>query len=276
MTPGFFSAWDLSPSSGSLFTESDMTGRASLAVLGSDLADLLTPEGENSDFLLGKKLLTRDALVTVIGVLSPRGDSNDSVFFQPYQSDQGLQQFRRMSMNTQLRFTVDDPEHLDATAMLLQNWFDRLYGEEQVVISNPRSEALQLTERNTGIGLLIMFLSLAGLFIASVNVSNILMSRAMRMKKHVGILMALGASRIRIMKLFASEALGITVMGALFGTFLSIPLGQYMQSSLEISGSSRFFTLLGVLISAVLTLLFGMLPARQYSKIDPALAMRAA
>lgn len=277
VTPGFFNAWKLNTSAGSLFTESDMNGTASLVVLGSDLADLMTPEGEEPSSLLGKKLLTRDALVSIVGILEPqKGDENNNAFFSPYQSDQGLKQFRQKSMNTQLRFTVDEPEQLDDTALLLQNWFDSQYGEEQIVISNPRSEALQLTERNTGIGFLIMFLSLAGLFIASVNVSNILMSRGMRMKKHVGILMALGASRKRVMKLFGTESLGITVLGATLGTLLSIPLGQYMQRSLDISSSSWTFTLMGVLVSAALTLLFGLLPALQYSKIDPALAMRAA
>ena len=276
VTPGFFEASDLKASAGSLFTEDDMTGRSSLVVLGSELAELFTPAGEDTSNLLGKTLLTRDALVTIIGILEPGGGNNDGVFFSPYQSDQGLQDFRRMFMNTQLRFTVDDPANLDDTALQLQNWFDSQYGEQQIVISNPRSEALQLIARNTGIGLLIMFLSLAGLFIASVNVSNILMSRAMRMKKHVGILMALGASRRRVMELFGMEALGITLIGALFGTLLSIPLGEYMQSSLGITGGSEVFTLLGVLISAVLTLAFGLLPALQYSKIDPAIAMRAA
>lgn len=276
VSPGFFNAWNLQAETGSLFTESDISGTSSLVVLGSELAQLICGEGETPDTLLGKKLLTQEGLITVIGVLEPLGDSYDSIYFSPYQSDQGRSQFRRMFMNTQLRFTVDDPEHLDETALQLQNWFDSQYGEQQVVISNPRSEAEQLVERNTGIGLLIMFLSLAGLFIASVNVSNILMSRALRMKKHVGILMALGASRKRVLKFFASEALGITILGSLFGMILSVPLGQYMQGSLDITGSSWIFTLLGVLVSAVLTLFFGLLPARQYSKIDPAMAMRAA
>ena len=276
VTPGFFDAWELTASSGSLFTESDMTGTSSIVVLGAEAAELLAPEGEPPESLPGKKLLTRDGLVTVIGIAGRTGGDNDDAFFQPYQSDGGGSGFRRMFMNTQLRFTVDDPENLDETALLLQKWFDREYGEQQIVISNPRSEAVQLVSRNTGIGLLILFLSLAGLFIASVNVSNILMSRAMRMKKHVGILMALGASRRRVMELFGTEALGIILAGAVFGTFLSIPLRNYMQSSLDISRGSGIYTLLGISLSAVLTFFFGILPARQYSGIDPAKAMRAA
>lgn len=281
VSPSFFDAWDLTAASGSLFSSADLDGTSSLAVIGHDLAALLTENGQGDmDALVGKKLLTRDGLITVIGILEPTGDLNDDLFFSPYTSDAGLNGFRRMFMNTELRFTVDDPEELDAAAILLQNWFDSRFGEDQITLSNPRSQALQLISRNTGVSLLILFLSLAGLFIAAVNVSNILMSRAMRMKRHVGILMALGSSRQGILRLFAWEAAGITLAGALLGVLLSLPLNRTMQSSLSsiesMGGGGWIFTLTGVLISASLTILFGLLPARQYSKIDPAVAMRAA
>ena len=278
VSTGFFDAWDIRAASGSLFSESDLDGTSSLAVLGHDFAELLAEEtGDGTEGLVGKKLLTRDGLITVIGILEETGDLNDDLFFTPYTSDGGLNSFRRMFMNTELRFTVEDPDDLDGAAALLQDWFDSRFGEDQITLSNPRSQALQLVSRNTGVSLLILFLSLAGLFIAAVNVSNILMSRAMRMKKHVGILMALGSSRKGILKLFAWEAAGITLFGSILGALLSLPLSWTMQSSLDIIGSGSWvFTLLGVLISAALTLLFGLLPARQYSKIDPAVAMRAA
>ena len=276
VTNGFFNAWQLKPLYGSLFSQDEFSGTSSVTVLGYDLARLLLPEGASLSSLPGKKLLTREGLVTIVGVLDKGDEENSMAFFSPYQADGGRQSFRRMFMNTQLRFTVDDPALLDETAGQLRSWFDSRYGKQQIVLSNPRAEALQLVKRNTGLGMLILFLAMASLFIASVNVSNMLMSRSVRMKKHVGILMALGASRKDIFLLFAREAGGIVLAGAFLGALLSIPLEQYMSRALEVSGHSWLFTLSGVLLSAVLTLLFGLLPSRQYSRIDPALAMRAA
>ena len=66
------------------------------------------------------------------------------------------------------------------------------------------------------------FLALAGLFTASINVSNILLSRAMRRQKSVGILMALGSTRRNIFNLFFSEALIIGAIGAVLGTGFSL------------------------------------------------------
>ncbi|QEN08210.1 FtsX-like permease family protein [Oceanispirochaeta crateris] len=273
VTPGYFDAWDTQLVAGSLFSEQDMTGNSSIVVLGQDLADSLLEEGSDYDSLLGRQLLTREGLYSIIGVV--KGEEDTDLYYSPYRS-RGSGDFRRSAMNTQLRFAVEDPDELDATSSQLQQWFDSQFGGQQLVISNPRSEAQQLMNRNTGIALLIMFLSLSGLFIASVNVSNILVSRAMRMKKHVGILMALGASRQQVSLLFASESLGITLIGALLGTILSLPLARTMQESLDITGGTGLYTLLGVVISMALTLLFGLLPVRQYAKIDPAIAMRAA
>ncbi|MDA3849660.1 MAG: ABC transporter permease [Spirochaetaceae bacterium] len=273
VTPDYFIARDYSVIAGSVFSEQDMNGNSSIVVLGRDLAELLVLEGDELNSLLGKKLLTREGLVTIIGILDSKGESE--YFYSPYRSE-GSGDFRRGFMNTKLIFSVGDPARLDETAAQLQQWFDSQFGENQVVISNPRSEAEQLISRNTGIALLILFLSLSGLFIASVNVSNILMSRSMRMKKHVGILMALGSSRAKIIQLFTLESLAITAAGATLGTILSLPLGQYMQSSLDINHGTLLFTLMGVLLSAALTLLFGLFPTRQFTKIDPAMAMRAA
>lgn len=179
-------------------------------------------------------------------------------------------------MDSQLRFTVSDPTELDETSRLLSEWFGSQFGQGQIVVSNPRAEAERLIARNTGIGLLILFLSLAGLFIASVNVSHILMGRALRMRKHIGILKALGASRRKILHLFVAEALAVTLGGAALGALLAVPLSSAMQEALDLGTGSPVYLFLGVLISWILTLVFSLVPAWQGSRIEAAEAMRSA
>ena len=176
--------------------------------------------------------------------------------------------------NKQLRFTVSDPQELDVAAELLSAWFGSEYGEGQIVISNPREEAEQMISRNRGISYLILFLSLAGLFIASVNISNILMSRTLRMKKHVGILKALGASNRNIIQLFAIEASVITLMGTLLGTVIAFPLSNAMESAMGLAGGSGLFVVSGILLSSILTFGFSLIPSYQNSGFEAAEAMR--
>jgi putative ABC transport system permease protein len=177
-------------------------------------------------------------------------------------------------MNRQLRFTVTDPGDLGPVSLLLQDWFEEQYGSGQVVVTNPRAEAEQLMDRNSGISYLILFLSLAGLFIASVNVSHILLGRALRMRRNIGILKALGSSRRGIVDLFTAEAVMITLGGALLGILLALPLSRIMTEALEIGSGSILYLILGILLSWILTFAFSVVPALQGARIEAAEAMR--
>lgn len=271
----FFDALDFRAKEGSLFTEEDYENRSTDIILGADLAALITPEGGTSAELVGKKILARDGYHTVTGIIDTENTSYGDAFFSPYR-DFSYGGFRMPGMDSALRFSVDNPEQLEKTADLLSDWFTTQYGDDQVTVSNPRSEAEQLVARNTGIGILILFLSLSGLFIAAVNVSNMLMSRALRMKKHVGILMALGASRKNIMTLFGGEAALITAGGSVLGALLAVPLSRSMQGVLDLDGVSMVYIIPGVLAAGTLTLLFGLLPVRSHTGTAPAEAMHSA
>ncbi len=277
VTSQLFNAWELETTAGSLFTNSDYTTNKNYIVLGYDLAKLLAGENNPED-IINKIIISFEASFTIIGILNPTGTDIDDLYFRPLKKLAGGPDFirKRRGDNQQLRFSVLNPEELDETSKMLQEFFDTTYGIGNTVISNPRAEATRLLNRNRGISILILFLSLAGLFIASVNVSNILMSRSIRMKKHVGILKALGASKKSIMQLFAKEALIITITGSILGTCLAIPLSIAMQNSLGLGSVSVLYISIGVFLSSIITLVFSVLPARQNANIDAAIAMRSA
>ncbi|MBB6478857.1 ABC transporter permease [Spirochaeta isovalerica] len=278
VTPQFFSAWKLETQFGSLFTSSDMNGTSDYVVLGVDAAEMINRAGEPLENLIGKKILSMRSYYIIAGILEETGTSYDESYFSldKQAGSSGAMDRFRPGGNKQLRFTVTDPEDLDSAAELLSAWFASEFGEGQTVISNPREEAEKLINRNRGISYLILFLSLAGLFIASVNISHILMSRTLRMKKHVGILKALGASNRSILKLFATEAAAVTLMGAVLGTIIAFPLSGAMEKAMGLEGGSWLFILAGVLLSSILTFAFSVIPSFQNSGIEAAEAMRQA
>jgi len=279
VTSQFFDAWKMEAAYGSLLTDNDASSTTTMVLLGSDVAERIAGDSLNVADLVGKKLLVRQGYVQVAGVLAPTGESEyDDSFFSAYRTlatgSGGM--LRMMSFSTQLRFTVSDVSKLEETEDILAGWFESKFGEGQVTISNPRSEAQKLIDRNKGISLLILFLSISGLFIALVNVSHILMSRGLRMKRSVGVMMALGASRQSVLKLFALEATAVSAAGSVLGGLFAIPISGSMQSALGLTDGSWIFVVLGVLVSWVLTMAFSVAPAYQNSRIVPADAMRAA
>ncbi len=274
----FFDAWNLDALYGSLFTDQDYESKNQYLILGMGVAELLAGDDLEVSELINRKIISWESAYTVIGILQSTGTDYDDLYFAPIREISSNNKFRQGpgGNDQQLRFAVMNPEDLDSTAVMLQEWFDTTYKDGQVVVSNPRVEAERIVSRNKGISFLIMFLSLAGLFIASVNVSNILMSRSIRMKKHVGILKALGASKKSIIKLFVIEALAITGIGSILGTGLAIPLSVAMQKSLGLGEVSWLYIGIGVILSSILTLVFSVIPARQNSGIEAADAMRSA
>jgi hypothetical protein len=281
VTAQYFDAWKIKAAVGSLFTSSDAAqGSGTNLVLGSAAAEKIAASvSKKPADLVGKKILTREGYDTVVGVAAPTGDATlDQSYFSAYHVPNfgpgGPPPFLRF--NTSLRFSVSDPTKLAQADDLLTSWFASKKGEGQVAIANPRTQAQRIIDRNAGIGLLILILSAAGLFIALVNVSHILASRGMRMRKNVGIMMALGASRSSVLRLFAAEGTFVAAIGSILGGVFALPLSRSMESALGLSAASWLYVLLGVLIAWLLTMAFSLVPAWQNSRVVPADAMRAA
>jgi FtsX-like permease family/MacB-like periplasmic core domain len=277
ITPQYFGAHNLNAEYGSLFTETDMSSTTRFVVLGVNIAELLSEEGSDISTLIGKKILSFNTYYTIVGILEENGDSVDDLYFTPDTGTVGggFNNFNSGG-NRQLRFTVSDPTELDEATVLLKTWFENSYREGEFVISNPRAEAENLMNRNIGLSFLILFLSLAALFIASVNISNILMSRNLRMRKHVGILKALGASNKDVLKLFTAEALLITIIGSVIGTIIAFPLSKTMETAMGLDQGSWMYIMTGVILSSVLTFGFSIIPTFQNSGFESAEAMRSA
>lgn len=279
VSPEYFDVWEVETEYGSLFSVEDLVSTESVIVLGAKLGELIQTE-DNPATLIGKRLFSFDTLYTIIGILKPRGDNLDNQFFTPAKapslfSDVG-RGFRRRGMNHQLHFSVQDPAYLEETGIMLKNWFEEEFGVGQVIVSHPRTEAEQIIARNTGISTLVLILALASLFIASVNIFHILLGRALRMQRELGILIALGASRNNILKIFVYEASIITVAGSIFGGILAIPLGNSMQKALSITSDSLLYLLVGILIAWLITFASAFATSLRGARVIPAEAMRGA
>ncbi|MDC7224477.1 MAG: ABC transporter permease [Spirochaetales bacterium] len=273
VTADFFSIREIYADQGSLFTQSDMEKQLPLMVVGSEIAATLFEDGE----VLGRRVQVFSTIYTITGVLEETGSELDNRVFTPMQVSntmlvRGPGAFRGDS--SVLYFSVEDSEDLSRAAEQLNTWFSAEYGEGAVNIEIPRAEATEAADRNGRLITLILFLALSGLLIASVNVSNILMGRALRREKTVGILKALGASKQRIFRLFFEEALIIGLAGSLVGVGLSLVITGIMSRSIGLEAFSPGGIAGGILLSLTITLALTLFPAFQASRIEAAQAMR--
>ena len=272
VSPEFFAAWNLvAASGGSLFTTTDMDRGEPLLVLGSDLGATLFEDGES----VGRQVLARNQLYRIIGVLEPSGTEMDELAFAPARiAGSQFQGGRGSALRTNLRFTVDDPAQLDEARAQLVNWFDSSYGTSAVAISIPRDEAQATTDRNGRLATVILLLSLSALLIATVNVTNIFFSRAVRKRRTVGILKAVGASIRQVFTVFFLEALVIGAVGAGVGFGLSALLSRLMEQTIGFGALQIGLIVVGVLASWAIVAVFNVVPASTAARTPAAEAIR--
>lgn len=147
---------------------------------------------------------------------------------------------------------------------------------------------IAVTEAGRGIvwpgykGLIVFLVSLllgiVGLvmLIVCFNISNLLMARAARRRREIGMRLALGASRYRLLRQLISESLLLALMGGTLGTLLAYwmidilratSIIGYMQGGLDLELGSRVLGFI-LLLSLVTAMTFGLLPALRSSRLE--------
>jgi hypothetical protein len=274
VSPEFFTAWGMTAVQGSLFTSGDMQTAAPRLVLGSRLAADLFEDGRP----VGRQVLARGSLYTITGTLAATGTEYDGMAFAPALMAEltGRDAMARMFMrfDTSLHFTVSDPARLAQARAQVLSWFEAKYGEGSVSIQVPREAAEAAGDRSTRLVTVILFLALSALVIAAANVMNILASRAMRKRRSVGILKALGATAGNVFRLFAVEAALIGAAGAAAGTAFSILVASLMQKSMGLGGAVTALLAAGVLGAGAVVTALTILPALQAARLPAAEAIR--
>src|SRR5690625_1569796 len=113
------------------------------------------------------------------------------------------------------------------------------------------------------------------LFVGGIGVMNIMLVSVTERTREIGLRKAIGATRIRILLQFLIEAMTLTLLGGLIGIaiafFITFIAGQLLPFKPIIS---PLVVIIGASFSALIGIVFGLLPANKASKLSPIDALR--
>src|SRR5699024_11776379 len=119
--------------------------------------------------------------------------------------------------------------------------------------------------------------SIAGisLLVGGIGVMNIMLVSVTERTREIGLRKAIGATRSRILLQFLIEAMTLTLLGGLIGIGIAIIgvsiAGQVLPFKPVVSPLVAF---IGASFSALIGVVFGILPANKASKLSPIDALR--
>ncbi|MGI9073308.1 MAG: ADOP family duplicated permease [Bryobacteraceae bacterium] len=166
---------------------------------------------------------------------------------------------------------------LDQIAQQLARAYpDQLDQKARFHLSRPGLIGQALRSPITGFGVVLTGIAAAGLLLACINLAGMLLARASDRHREIGIRLALGASKLQLLRQLMTESVLLATIGALLGFALAagacslfnswhpafdIPIG----AALHPDGTVLCFTL-AVALST--TVLFGLTPALQATRTD--------
>ena len=152
----------------------------------------------------------------------------------------------------------------------------RHHGEEDVTVIT-QDAVLQtfdniLSTLTYGIG----GIAAISLVVAGILIMNVMLVAVSQRTAEIGLLKALGASRQRILMLILSEALLLSLLGAIIGFVIGFSGSWGIRMALpDLQAYPPLWAILASLIVALISgLLFSLLPARKAAQLDPVLALQ--
>lgn len=275
---------DIYPEKGALFGDSEVKSRASVAVIGADVEKELFGFSEG----LGKKIKIKGRPFRVVGIMSSKGQISffdvDKMVLVPYTTAQhylfGISHFHSIIVQAESEELVPRVEReIQLTIREIHDIDDPSKDDFRVETQEDTAERVSSI---TGIlTALLVSVAAVALLVGGVGIMNIMLVSVTERTREIGLRKALGATRKNIMKQFLTESVILTVSGGIIGILVGAGLSLLAAIALSrVVGMTWNFVfsvpaaLIGIGVSVMVGLVFGLYPARVASKKSPIEALR--
>jgi putative ABC transport system permease protein len=278
-TPNYADVQGFEVDQGRMFTAADDAARRRVVVVGADVPGMLDVDAAT---LIGRTLLIRAVPFEVIGVFAAKGavgmSNPDDDVWVPLQTARyrltGNDRLQSISVEVAPSATIEqamvDIERVLRRAHGILPGRDNDFAIfDRKTFFNARAEATEI------FSFLLAGIAGVSLVVGGIGIMNIMLVTVTERTREIGIRKALGATRTSIMLQFLVESVTLCVLGGVLGIALGAGLSALLA---KFAGWQTYVTPGSVLLSfgfaAAVGLLFGLMPARRASRLDPIEALR--
>ena len=286
VTPEYFVVRNLNLAEGEFITEEHMLGRASVVLIGSEVATALFG---HADGVTGETIRIEGQPFRVIGVLETKGGgalgSEDNQVIVPFTTAQA--RLIRRSTNDRVDVIFVQAVSGDVVkqaseeiATILRSRHRTPVGADDFTVFT-QQDLLSTFQSITGI--LTVFLGgIAGisLLVGGIGIMNIMLVSVTERTREIGLRKALGARRRDILIQFLTESSLLSLIGGIIGIILGW-LISFIVGQIAVANNTAFTPIVGTdaillatIFSAAVGLFFGIYPANRAASLEPVEALR--
>jgi putative ABC transport system permease protein len=262
-------------SAGRMISPVDTENESRVALIGQGIADELFV-GSNP---VGESIKIDGITFTVIGVLngsdSFASSSTDEAVMIPYTT--ALNMVGAKYINNLTIYLTDDNQ-ADLTTRQIEAVLDKAFnGDEDSYSIINMQDILDTIESMTGIlSMMLGGIAAISLVVGGIGIMNMMLVSVTERTSEIGLRKALGARPTQIQLQFLIESIVLCLIGGMIGFVLGIGVA-FLAASLMGTGFALTAStvLLAVGFSGVIGIVFGFMPARKASRLNPIDALRS-
>jgi putative ABC transport system permease protein len=262
--------------SGRFFDEEDSQAHNKVALIIDRMAVQLYG---SSAAAVGKVLRISGLPFTIIGTFRERVETFgqteivDNTMLIPYSVSRYFSETNNIKL---LYFSMADSSMVPtATTEIRRVLHSRHRGESVYNVENLTAVLAMMDRIATGLTWVLFLVSMVTLIVSGIGIMNIMLATVTSRIREIGIRKAIGATNREIRLQFLAEAILISFIGGIVGIVVGLAIpwsARYLTDyRIPISGLSA---IIAIIVSSLVGIIFGTVPAARASQLDPVESLR--
>ncbi len=262
--------------SGRFFDKQDELVRNKVGVITEKLAIALYG---SSDEAIGKVIKLSGLPFTVVGTFKERVDTFgqseviDNTMVIPYTVSR---YFTETATVKQIYFSVSDSDMVIPATAQIKRVIQSRHRPESVYNVDNLTQLVAVAEKTANaLTMVLLLVAAVTLLVSGIGIMNIMLATVSARIREIGIRKAIGATSREIRYQFLSEAMLISLIGGVIGILIGLALPFSVRFLTEyrvpVSGLSA---IVAIIVSSLVGVLFGTVPAARAAKLDPVESLR--